>query len=193
MLPPKTLPSCAALLVSLACGSTLAQTVAPAPTAAVTRIFGEYTGLPTTTLGAGGVNIANLFWLYESRGLYGGQTVDSWLLFFNPAVNASVSGTVSFAQDVLMVLSTQADLQSTAGFQNTGYTYDYKPGVGTEATDATSFAGRSVTLNWNASDPGDTVRVFTAVPEVSSLGLLAAGLTFLGARLARRRRDAAGH
>ncbi len=43
-----------------------------------------------------------------------------------------------------------------------------------------------LTLDWNASNPGDHIRVLTAVPEPGTYALMAAGLLAV-AGIARRR------
>ena len=179
----------ATALATFGSGSVLAQTAPYNPTAAVSKSFVQYAGSPTTVLGSGNVDVTNLFWLYEKRGTYGGQTVDSWLLFFDPNGTGSVSGTVTFQQNVLQVFATQVDLTNTASFQRTGYSYTYGTSTAPELTggDSVSAAGKTLTLNWNASDPGDYVRVMTAVPEPATYAQMAAGLLALGG-LARRRR-----
>lgn len=179
-----------AALLALTSGSAFAQAAPYNPTAAVNQSFVQYAGLPTTVLGTGNVDVTNMFWLYEKRGTYGGQTVDSWLLFFDPSGTGSVRGTVSFQQNVLQVFSTQAGLTNTAAFQRTGYSYSYGTFTAPELSggDSVSASGKTLTLNWNASDPGDYVRVMTAVPEPATYAQMAAGLLALGG-LARRRRQ----
>lgn len=178
-----------AALLSLTAGSAFAQTAPYNPTATVNRTFGQYAGVPTAALGSGNVDVSNLFWLYEKRGTYGGQTVDSWLLFFDPNGSSSVAGSVTFSQSILQVFGTRADLVNTSAFQRTGYTYSYSTSVAPETGDTTTFSGRTLTLNWNASDPGDYVRILTAVPEPATYAQMAAGLWVMG-MVARRRQRA---
>jgi hypothetical protein len=139
-------------------------------------------------LGSGNVDVTNFYWLYEKRGTYGGQAVDSWLLFFDPLGISSVAGSVTFAQSVLQVFGTRADLQNSSSFQRTGYTYNYSVNVAPEAGDTTTFSGKTVNLNWAASDPGDYVRVLTAVPEPATYAQMAAGLWLMGMVVRRRQR-----
>ena len=61
--------------------------------------------------------------------------------------------------------------------------------MGLESGDTVSFGGQTVNLSWNASDPGDYIRVMTAVPEPATYAQLAGGLALMGA-IARRRRRA---
>lgn len=183
-----------AVALALTTGSALAQTVPYNPTAAVNQSFVQYAGVPSTVLGTGSVDVSNMFWMYEKSGTYGGKAVDSWLLFFDPNGIGNVKGTVTFQKDVLQVFATQADLTATAAFQRTGYSYSYGLYTAPELSggDTVSASGKTLTLNWSASDPGDYVRVMTIaaapVPEPTTYAQMAAGLIGLGG-LARRRRN----
>ena len=87
----------------------------------------------------------------------------------------------------------RAELIGTAGFGKSGVSYDYsRSAVGLEATDRanTSFSGEVLSLRWNASNPGDHVRVFTAaIPEPQTYALMLAGLAAVGFMARRRRAD----
>jgi hypothetical protein len=63
------------------------------------------------------------------------------------------------------------------------YQDNYQTGLETNR-DSASFSGNVLSLNWTASDPGDHVRVLTAVPEPSTYALMAIGMGWLllGAR-----------
>jgi hypothetical protein len=188
---PKALCVLAVTSSALTLNPACAQGAPYTPTATVSKTFSQYPKSSTVALGSGLVDVTNLYWLYETRGTYGGQRVDSWLFFFDPNGSSAVSGTVSFAENVLQVFSTQATLQATSAFQNTEYTYNYVNAVGLESNDTVSFGGQTVNLSWNASDPGDYIRVMTAVPvpEPATYAQLAGGLALMGA-IARRRRRA---
>ena len=54
-------------------------------------------------------------------------------------------------------------------------------------TSIVNMSGSTLTLAWNASDPGDHVRILTAVPEPQTYALMLAGLG-MTAWFARRRR-----
>ena len=159
--------------------------------------FVQYTGQGGTLLGTGDIDITKTFWLYEKRGAYNGQSVDSWLVFWDPAPPGMprAHGTVSWEQNILNIFSTRNDLIATGalGFERAGYTYNYTTYVGLEGSqgDYASFLGKTMTLDFTASDPGDYVRVFTAVPEPGTYAQLAAGLWVLGWMARRRLRTSA--
>lgn len=180
----------ACTLAILALVGTAAQ--AADPTAALSRTFIEYTGNGPI----GNDNIQddkNFYWFYESSGTWMGQQVKSWFLFWDPKASLSVNGSVSFDANILFVLDTKATLIASAAFGKAGVTYDYSSSaVGLETTDManTSFGGAMLSLagsGWTASNPGDHIRVLTAIPEPGTYALLIAGLGVLGL-VARRRR-----
>ena len=175
-----------ALSAALAVGALSAQ--AANPTASLDKSFAEYTG--SGPIGNNNLNINTFYWMFESSGTYAGQAVDSWFLIWDPT-SARVQGSVNFDAPILFVHDDKAELVATAGFEKPGVTYDYRNNaVGLEAGDkaGTSFAASTLTLNWNASSPGDHVRVMTAaVPEPQTYALMAAGLGVVG-WFARRRR-----
>jgi opacity protein-like surface antigen len=158
------------------------------PTADLNRPFAEYVG--AGPIGNNNLNVGTFHWMYEGSGSWMGQDVNSWFLIWDPSSN-SVRGTVDFDGAILGVMDQRAELIATAGFGKSGVTYDYsRAAVGLEATDRahTSFSGEVLSLAWNASNPGDHVRVFTAaIPEPQTYVLMLAGLGAV-AFVARRRR-----
>ncbi|MCB2019474.1 MAG: PEP-CTERM sorting domain-containing protein [Burkholderiaceae bacterium] len=176
-----------AIAATLAVGALTAQ--AADPTASLDKSFAEYTG--SGPIGNNNLNINTFYWMFESSGTYAGKAVNSWFLIWDPT-SARVKGSVSFDAPILFVHDDQAELVATSSFGKAGVTYDYRNSlVGLEAGDkvGTSFAGSTLTLNWNASNPGDHVRVMTAVPEPQTYALMAAGLGIVGWFARRRRAD----
>ena len=160
--------------------------------------FAPYTGAFGNILGNHPIDVNQMFWLYEKSGIYNGQQVDSWLVFYDPppppfrGLRLS-NGTVTFAQDIVDVITTHAGLLATTamGFQRDGYIYDFTSWAPPELLpggDLVSFQGKTLTLDWSTVDGSDYVRVFTAVPEPATYAQLAAGLWLLGMMAHRRRR-----
>ena len=179
------------LATLLACGT--ASAVPSAPTAVLTEgsSFVEYTG--PGPVGNNNINTdRKLYWFYESQGTYGGQSVDSWFVFFDPSKSSQLKGVVSFNSKIVALQDTQSELVATGAFGKSGVTYNYTNRlVGLESNDreVTSFAGSKLTFDWSASNPGDHVRVMTlAVPEPETYALMAAGLAAVGF-VARRRKQ----
>lgn len=165
------------------------QAVAAAPSASLNRSWNEYAG--TQAVGNNKVqNDQSAFWVYEGTGSWLGQAVKSWFVFWDPRSSSQLKGSIDFGQDILFVHDEKAELMATAGFGKAGLSYDYSNKlVGLEGADRanTSWSGQTLTLKWNASNPGDHVRVMTAVPEPGTYAMFGAGLLALGL-MARRRR-----
>jgi hypothetical protein len=179
-------------LIALAtCALLTAPALAADPSASLNRGWIEY----ADSLAVGNNKVQddkNAYWIFEGAGTWMGQAVNSWFVFWDPRSSLQLKGSIDFDQKILFVHDDQAGLQATAGFNKAGLTYDYNPKlVGLETTDAkhTSWAGNTLTLKWNASNPGDHIRVMTAVPEPASYALFAAGLLALGFMARRRRAD----
>lgn len=178
------------LIAAAAAALLAAPALAADPTASLNRSWTEYAG--TGAIGNNNINNnSTAYWFYESSGTWMGQAVNSWFVFWDPKASLDLKGTISFDNNILFVHDEKSELTATAGFNKTGVTYDYSNAlVGLEAADRsnTSFAGNTLTLKWQASNPGDHIRVMTAVPEPSTYLMAASGLLVLGA-IARRRRS----
>jgi hypothetical protein len=167
------------------------------PIATLDRSFVEYTG--AGPIGRNNINDNTTFyWFKEEAGTYNSQAVQSWFLFFDPRATRSVTGAITFDTNIIAIMDDKAELiASSPAFGKMGVTYNYSHGaVGLEAGDkaGTSYVGSLLSLDWHASNPGDHIRVLTALapppaptPEPAALGLMAASLAALGL-VARRRR-----
>ena len=178
-----------ALCLGFAAFGGAAPALAADPTASLDRSFVEYTG--DGPVGNNKVNDnKNFYWFFESTGTYLGQQVNSWFLFYDPKKTLEVRGTVSFDQTILYVFDDRSELRATKSFGDPDVKYDYRRrSIGLEDNDKadTSFAGNVLSLYWTAGNPGDHIRVMTAVPEAPTYALLALGLVGMCTYLRRRR------
>lgn len=134
-------------------------------------------------IGAAAYADGDLHWLQESTGTWGDQVVQSWLLVWAPVSAASVAGQVDFGHNIVAVLDSRAELQASSALGRPDLVYDFShPAVGLEARDLrhTTFADSVLSLDWVAVNPGDHVRVLTAVPEPATWLMFAAGLIGIG-------------
>ncbi len=119
--------------------------------------------------------------------------LQSWLIFFDPNTAQSVTGTITFGESINTLYTSTNDVNVTSVAYRLGapVTYANNALTGLEAGDAASFAANVLTIDWNASDPGDHVRVLTnVVPEPSTYALMAIGLAAMGIASRRRRTHA---
>jgi hypothetical protein len=122
--------------------------------------------------------------------LAAGTRVQSHYVFYDP-VAGSFSGTVLFDKPILGVIWSTADMAVTDPvFGLKGVGYNSVAATGLEPTDLFSFSGSTLSVNWSASNPGDFVRVLTAiptaVPEPSSYAAMLMGVAMLGTVAYRR-------
>jgi len=128
-----------------------------------------------------------------------GTTVASHYLFFDPAVPATVTGTVTFDSEILGVITSTDTLFASDFLANTGVTYLNPVSRGLESGDSLAITGENeLTFTLTANTPGDYVRVITAfsptaeeeanpVPEPAGiLGMAGAGLMLVGQRWRNR-------
>ncbi len=119
-------------------------------------------------------------------------TLQSWLIFFDPSTPQGVMGTITFGESINTVFTSTADVNNTSVAYRLGsVTYANNALTGLESGDAATFASNVLTIDWNASDPGDHVRVLTnVVPEPSTYALMALGLAAMGVASRKRRNRA---
>ena len=178
-------------LAVIAATLAVSNAIAASPAASIDRSWMEYTD--TKPVGNNKVqDNATAYWMYEGSGTWAGKAVNSWFVFWDPKNSGSLSGNISFDNTILFLHDDQAELMATSAFGKPSVTYDYTNGlVGLERGDkaGTSVTGNILSINWTASNPGDHIRVMTAVPEPGTYAMFAAGLAALGF-VARRRRAA---
>ncbi len=123
-----------------------------------------------------------------------GTIVASHYIFFDPQAN-SQEGWVQFDSMILGVLTLTDSLAASDYLANTGVNY-LNPDLrglepGQDSAWVLTAQPNRVYVNWNASTPGDYIRVLTAfspgaVPDVGST-LLLLGLSLAGLSVARRK------
>jgi hypothetical protein len=154
-----------------------------------------YTG--AAAVNAGNVDIRSTLFAVREQQV---GNIQSWYLFFDPSGNQSVQATLDFGGKILDVITTSAGLASSLGTYGTdvdgdGVFNDYssRAAMGLESGDRVQWAlgGRALAIDWNASDPGDHVRVLVQLvpePATAALALLGMGLGIAGATRRRKTR-----
>ena len=107
-----------------------------------------------------------------------GTRVNSHLLVWNPPGSSRVTGTVSFDGPILGIYTEAAGLNGSDALFGLQPSYTFTAGQGLERGDSIMFISMTSTssFDFTATNPGDYVRVITAVPEPGVLSLLALGL-----------------
>lgn len=152
--------------------------------------FSEYSASPP--VGSGQVDSSSHLYFIDEKTVAG---IKSWYIFFDPERRQGVTATITFDAPIVDVLLTKATLDgsnATYGIDvdGDGVFNDYTTSllIAPELGDVTTFAvgSNTLTIDWDAVDPGDHVRVLLAVPEPETYALFAAGLAALAWRARRR-------
>lgn len=176
------------LTAGVVCAALAAPAYALDPTATVkingaTASFMEYAG--SDPVGVGAVDTNKLFFIDE-------KTVDgvkSWYVFFDPKCKAAVYAEITFSNVITgLITTTKALYDTNSVYGISGIDYESVKYTGLEKRDYASFSGNTLKIHWKAGDPGDHIRVLTAVPEPQTYALLLAGLGAM--TLVARRRHA---
>jgi hypothetical protein len=115
-----------------------------------------------------------------------GSMVHSHFIHFDPAANASRSGSATFSRRILGVIYDNPGFSATNSMLGlSGNTYGTVTGAyGLELganSDSIGISADRLTLNFNlsANNPGDRIRVITVVPEATTVVPMLAGLAML--------------
>jgi hypothetical protein len=157
--------------------------------------FEEYSG--AAPVGSGQVDTSSVLFYIDEKTVAG---VKSWYVFFDPAHSQPITVTLTFDAPIIDVIDTKQGLDGTNATYGIDVDHDtvlddYTTSlfIAPERGDVTAWTagGFTVTLDWNAVDPGDHIRVLTAapVPEPETYALLLGGLGITGF-VARRRKSA---
>ena len=103
--------------------------------------------------------------------LASGTSVASHYLFFDPGPSQRMVATVEFDATVLGVITSTANLAASDFLANTGVDYLSHRLRGLEAGDLVAITGaQQIAIDFQASSPGDYIRVLTALPPGAAPG-----------------------
>ncbi|MET1411486.1 VPLPA-CTERM sorting domain-containing protein [Roseibium sp. HPY-6] len=197
--------TCSSLLMATNANAALMSVSGPASNAgAMAQIIMAPTlalDSAATNLGQQGFNEQQNVLLTSSINVDGGTIaagtrVNSHMIFLNKGRNAGIvhfGVDWTFSNRILGVMSDfggnlETSTTSILGSLSTTYPNAGFPARGLEANDSYSFLGNVLTVNMRVTEPGDWIRVVTAVPIPAALPLMGgalAGLGFLGWRRKR--------
>lgn len=143
-----------------------------------------------------GVNLGGGTSLFNNGSINAGRRVSSHFLFFDPRFVGVAGGSIRFSHRILGVLRTSSAQTATdALFGASGVTYVPQSARGLELFDVAFWtSGNNQTLNyaWTASNPGDHLRVLTAVPEPATWAMMILGFGLIGGAMRRAKMRGVG-
>jgi hypothetical protein len=110
-----------------------------------------------------------------------GSLVSSHYLIFDPASTKTVSGTVTFDEPVLGIITSNLrfdDTDSLLGNAGTSYTIGNQQ---LESPDTVTISGNTIDFSLTTNSPGDAIRVVTGVNPVAGVNVCAPGTETLSA------------
>lgn len=123
-----------------------------------------------------------------------GTTVASHYVFLDPVSTQVFKGTVTFDAPILAVMDSKNNMAASDFLINNNITYLSDNLRGLESADSYSVSGATITLSFQASSPGDYIRVLTAFSPVADAvlpgpgAILLLGFGIAGLALGRRKK-----
>ena len=116
--------------------------------------------------------------------LAAGTGVSSHYVFFDPRGTLRAIGSVTFSHKILGILRTTGSIDATNGtfgLPTVGYVSVAATGLeNSDLITSITNGGKTLNYNWNASNPGDHIRVLTAVPEPATWAMMIMGFGLVG-------------
>ncbi|MEO1575344.1 MAG: hypothetical protein AAFU65_10345, partial [Pseudomonadota bacterium] len=105
--------------------------------------------------------------LNESESIAAGEVVSSYYVIWDPVPSHVVEANITFPDDIIGVIVTRPELEVSEFLGDASAVY-LNPGMlGLEASDSFSFSGPTLTIDFFASSPGDSVRVILGSASVN--------------------------
>lgn len=100
-----------------------------------------------------------------------GEVISSYYVIWDPVPNNTVQGTITFPDDIVAVIVDRPELQASTFLGDASAVY-LNPGMlGLENGDDLSFSGDTLTVDFFAGSPGDSVRVILGSASVNLGGM----------------------
>ncbi len=99
-----------------------------------------------------------------------GTEISSFYVSFDPSTNRRIVGTIDFPGNIIGIASSISTLNASDYLGNTTANYLNPSLRGLEAGDLATFVDNVLTVDFEADNPGDYIRIFVEVPVVDTDG-----------------------